>query len=89
MPNDPAVVRAIKHWLRDIRTFSRLILEKPLRAYQLRPDGILAGHDYSFRHPELCAAVDAFAVARGLVVRRGPRDIYWLSPAKTPANEGH
>ncbi|MBN9166180.1 MAG: hypothetical protein BGO98_17210 [Myxococcales bacterium 68-20] len=45
---------------------------------RLRPDGILAGHDYSFRHPELCAAVDAFASERGLVVRRGPRDIYWL-----------
>ena len=51
-----------------------------LRAWsaRLRSDGILAGHDYSFRHPELCAAVDAFASERGLVVRRGPRDIYWL-----------
>jgi predicted O-methyltransferase YrrM len=45
---------------------------------RLKPDGILAGHDYSFRHLELCAAVDAFASERGLVVRRGPRDIYWL-----------
>ncbi len=44
----------------------------------LKPGGILAGHDYSFRHPTLCAAVDAFAAARGLVVHRGPRDIYWL-----------
>ena len=44
----------------------------------LRPDGILAGHDYSPRHPGLCAAVDAFAAARGLGVRRGPRDIWWL-----------
>ena len=48
---------------------------------RLRPDGILAGHDYSFRHPELCAAVDAFAASRGLTVRRGPRDIYWLERA--------
>jgi len=47
---------------------------------RLRPDGILAGHDYSFRHPELCAAVDAFAEARDLGVRRGPRDIWWLEP---------
>ena len=45
---------------------------------RLRPDGILAGHDYSCRHPQLCAAVDAFASARGLSVKRGPRDIYWL-----------
>lgn len=45
---------------------------------RLRPDGILAGHDYSFKHPELCASVDAFAAERGLTVRRGPRDIYWL-----------
>ncbi len=45
---------------------------------RLRSDGILAGHDYSAKHPELCAAVDAFAAMRGLTVRRGPRDIYWL-----------
>ena len=44
----------------------------------LRDDGILAGHDYGPNHPELRAAVDAFADARGLVVRRGPRDIWWL-----------
>jgi predicted O-methyltransferase YrrM len=47
---------------------------------RLRPDGILAGHDYSEeKHPALCAAVDAFAASRGLVVRRGPRAIYWLA----------
>jgi predicted O-methyltransferase YrrM len=46
---------------------------------RLREDGILAGHDYSVKHPELCAAVDAFASARGLIVKRGPRDIYWLA----------
>jgi len=45
---------------------------------RLRPDGILAGHDYSFKHPDLCASVDAFAAKRKLTVRRGPRDIYWL-----------
>ncbi len=44
----------------------------------LRPEGILAGHDYSPRHAGLCAAVDAFAAERGLGVRRGPRDIWWL-----------
>ncbi|HRG97157.1 MAG TPA: class I SAM-dependent methyltransferase [Polyangiaceae bacterium] len=47
----------------------------------LRPGGRLAGHDYSPKHPELCAAVDAFARARGLAVRRGPRSIYWLEPS--------
>jgi predicted O-methyltransferase YrrM len=45
----------------------------------LTSDGVLAGHDYSPKHPELCAAVDAFASARDLVVRRGPRSIYWLA----------
>lgn len=52
-----------------------------LEAWTLRlaPGGVLAGHDYSFKHPELCAAVDAFAAARGLVVMRGPRDIWWLA----------
>ncbi len=46
---------------------------------RLRPDGILAGHDYApTKHPDLCAAVDAFAAAHGLTVRRGPRSIYWL-----------
>lgn len=45
---------------------------------RLRPRGILAGHDYSPRHPGLCAAVDTFAAGRDLIVRRGPRDIWWL-----------
>jgi predicted O-methyltransferase YrrM len=45
---------------------------------RLKPDGILAGHDYSFKHPALCEAVDVFANERGLTVKRGPRDIYWL-----------
>jgi predicted O-methyltransferase YrrM len=46
---------------------------------RLRSDGLLAGHDYAeAKHPDLCAAVDAFARERGLVVRRGPRAIYWL-----------
>lgn len=48
----------------------------------LRQGGVLAGHDYgAHKHPELTAAVDAFAADRGLVVRRGPRDIFWLEPA--------
>jgi predicted O-methyltransferase YrrM len=51
-----------------------------LWSHRLRSDGILAGHDYSPKHPDLCAAVDAFAATRGLHVRRGPRAIYWLSP---------
>lgn len=46
----------------------------------LRPDGngILGGHDYDAKHPALCAAVDAFAAEHALLVRRGPRSIYWL-----------
>ena len=46
---------------------------------RLKPDGVLAGHDYGPRHPGLCQAVDAFALERGLTVRRGPRDVYWLA----------
>ena len=37
------LARALKYWLSDIRCFSRLILERPLRQYQLEPaDAILA-----------------------------------------------
>ncbi len=46
---------------------------------RLAPDGVLAGHDYSNKHPGLCAAVDAFAAARGLHVERGPRSIWWFT----------
>jgi len=46
---------------------------------RLRPDGTLAGHDYDAKHDELRAAVDAFARARGLEVKTGPRSIYWLA----------
>lgn len=46
---------------------------------RLREDGVLAGHDYADKHPDLVAAVDAFALARGLVVKRGPRSIFWLA----------
>jgi len=53
---------------------------------RLAPDGVLAGHDYDEKHQALCAAVDAFASARGLVVMRGPRSIFWLAPA--PGSEG-
>jgi predicted O-methyltransferase YrrM len=54
-----------------------------LRAWypRLRPGGRLGGHDYArAKHPALCDAVDAFASARGLVVRRGPRSVYSLEP---------
>ncbi|MDB4947083.1 MAG: hypothetical protein JWP97_6617 [Labilithrix sp.] len=46
---------------------------------RLAPGGILAGHDHDAKHPDLCAAVDAFAASRGLVVARGPRSIFWLA----------
>ena len=37
------LARALKYWLSDIHRFSRLILERPLREYQLEPaDAILA-----------------------------------------------
>jgi predicted O-methyltransferase YrrM len=48
---------------------------------RLKAGGILAGHDYSDKHPELCAAVDAFAAKEAFFVQRGPRSIYWLSPS--------
>jgi hypothetical protein len=54
---------------------------------RLRPDGILAGHDYGPNHPALRDAVDTFAAARDLVVRRGPRDIWWLAPRRVLADE--
>lgn len=50
---------------------------------RLKPDGILAGHDYDEKHVELCEAVDAFAAQRDLVVRKGPRSVYWLE-RRTP-----
>jgi predicted O-methyltransferase YrrM len=50
---------------------------------RLRPDGVLAGHDYDVKHPALCAAVDAFAASQGFEVRRGPRAIWWLARATT------
>lgn len=45
----------------------------------LQDEGLLAGHDYDEKHPELVAAVDAFANERRLSVRRGPRSIFWLA----------
>jgi predicted O-methyltransferase YrrM len=47
---------------------------------RLRADGVLAGHDYDAKHPDLCEAVDAFAASRSLRVRLGPRSIFWLAP---------
>jgi predicted O-methyltransferase YrrM len=55
---------------------------------KLAPAGTLAGHDYDAKHPELVAAVDAFADVRGLEVRKGPRSIFWLAPAGAPARRG-
>ncbi len=49
-----------------------------LRAWspKVRAGGVLAGHDYDVKHPDLCEVVDAFARERGLVVRRGPRSVW-------------
>jgi predicted O-methyltransferase YrrM len=46
---------------------------------RLTTDGLLGGHDYDHKHPDLCAAVDTFAATRGVQVRRGPRSIFWLT----------
>ncbi len=53
---------------------------RDLEAWSVRltRGGLLGGHDYCAKHPELCEAVDAFAAASGLAVRRGPRSVYWL-----------
>lgn len=55
-------------------------VSEDLRAWieRLAVGGILAGHDYDEKHPDLVAAVGAFAAERSLVVRRGPRSIFWL-----------
>lgn len=45
---------------------------------RLAPNGVLAGHDYAPKYDGLRGAVDAFAERRGLAVRRGPRDIWFL-----------
>lgn len=46
---------------------------------RLREGGVLAGHDYDAKHPDLRAAVDAFAARGGLRVHHGPRSIFWLA----------
>lgn len=48
---------------------------------RLVPGGVLAGHDYDFKHADVQAAVDEFAAHNDLVVRKGPRAIYWLERA--------
>ena len=55
---------------------------------RLRPGGILAGHDYAEKHPEVRAAVDEHARQKGLVVRRGPRSIYWLESPPSGGVDG-
>lgn len=52
---------------------------------RLRAGGILAGHDYGAKHRGLTEAVDAFVADRGLVLRRGPRDIWWLESGSVAA----
>jgi predicted O-methyltransferase YrrM len=51
---------------------------------RVRDGGVLAGHDYDPKHVELREAVDAFARERDLVVRHGPRSIYWLAARASP-----
>lgn len=46
---------------------------------RLKPDGILAGHDYAPKYDGLRAAVNDFASRHGLEVCRGPRDIWFLA----------
>jgi hypothetical protein len=49
---------------------------------RLAPTGILAGHDYAPKYDGLRDAVDAFAARHSHVVKRGPRDIWFLEPAR-------
>lgn len=49
----PTPTSAIKYWLSDISNFSRLILQRPLRNYQVAPalailNSILSGHGHQF-----------------------------------------
>lgn len=44
----------------------------------LAEGGVMAGHDFDAKHPELCDAVHGFARENDLAVRRGPRSIFWL-----------
>jgi len=45
---------------------------------KLRPGGVLAGHDFSERHPGVIAAVTAAAREHGGEVKRGPGSVWWL-----------
>jgi predicted O-methyltransferase YrrM len=45
----------------------------------LRPGGILAGHDFSDRHPGVVAAVTAFAREHDRELRRAAGSVWWLS----------
>jgi hypothetical protein len=51
--SQPKLVRAVGHWLNDLSHFSRLLLKRPLRSYQLAPanailDSILQGKGLTF-----------------------------------------
>ena len=53
MSNAHRLAAALRYWLADIRNFSRLVLKRPLRAYQLAPadailDSILHGKGHTF-----------------------------------------
>jgi hypothetical protein len=48
-----ALITALKYWLADISRFSRIVIEKPLRPYQLEPasaicESVLHGHGHQF-----------------------------------------
>lgn len=72
----------LKHWLSDIRNYSRLVLKRPLRQYQLRPadailHSVLHGHGETFAvmmsrqagKNELSAQLEAYLL--NLYRRRG------------------
>jgi predicted O-methyltransferase YrrM len=46
---------------------------------RLREGGVLAGHDFSDRHPGVVAAVEAFAHEHGREVRREAGSVWWMS----------
>jgi hypothetical protein len=52
-PAIPNLTTALKYWLADISRFSRIVVEKPLRPYQLEParaicESVLHGHGRQF-----------------------------------------
>jgi len=94
IPMEDQLTRAVKHWLSDISNFSRLIIQRPLRPYQLEParaimESILQGKGHTFvimmcrqaGKNELSAQLEAYLL--NLYQRRGGQ-IVKASPTYRP-----